>query len=217
MDAPKKTDLVKIKESIIQGQYKSMAPLIREALEKGSKIESILNDYMIPAMVEVGDRFERHEIFIPEMMLAAKAMTIGFDILEPLLLKDGVRPLGMMVIGTVKGDFHEIGKNIVAAMMKGNGINVIDLGADVSPEQFIETMNSHQVQILGMSALLTTTMSQMERTIQMIVREGLRDDLKIMVGGGPITDGFALKIGADYYAPNAGAAVRTARDTLLNT
>lgn len=209
--------LKKIKGSIIEGQYKETATLIGDALEKGAGVESILNDYMIPAMVEVGNRFERHEAFIPEMMLSAKAMTAGFETLEPLLLKADVKPLGLMVLGTVKGDVHEIGKNIVAVMMKGNGIDVIDLGADVSPEQFKDAVKSNPVQILGMSALLTTTMVQMENTIQLLAREGLRDDIKIMVGGGPITDDYARAIGADHYAPNAVAAARTARDILEST
>lgn len=211
-----KIRLTEIAESIVQGEYQAVRALINSAIEKGLKVEDILHDHMIPAMVEVGDRFEKKEIFIPEMMLSAKAMSIGFEILEPLFSKSEVKHLGTALIGTVEGDFHEIGKNIVAAMMKGNGINVIDLGMDVSAEKFVGAVKTHEVHILGMSALLTTTMSQMGRTIELLTLEGLRDGVKVMVGGGPVTDDFARQIGADYYGQNAATAARTARAILTD-
>lgn len=211
----KVTDILsQIKESIIEGKYKNIPQLLEGVLKLGSEPKLILNEYMIPAMIEVGNRFEKKEIFIPEMMMSAKAMYAGLQIFEPLLSKGEIEPIGTIVIGTVKGDFHDIGKNIVAIMMKGNGINVIDLGIDVSPEKFVEVVKSNRAQLLGMSALLTTTMIQMEQTIQLVIREGLRKKVKIMVGGAPLTEAFSQKIGADCYAPNASVAARVARSIL---
>jgi 5-methyltetrahydrofolate--homocysteine methyltransferase len=211
----KVTDILsQIKESIIEGKYKNIPQLLEGVLKLGSEPKLILNEYMIPAMIEVGNRFEKKEIFIPEMMMSAKAMYAGLQIFEPLLSKGEIEPIGTIVIGTVKGDFHDIGKNIVAIMMKGNGINVIDLGTDVSPEKFVELVKSNRAQLLGMSALLTTTMIQMEQTIQLVIREGLRKKVKIMVGGAPLTEAFSQKIGADCYAPNASVAARVARSIL---
>ncbi|MDI7260816.1 MAG: corrinoid protein [Thermodesulfobacteriota bacterium] len=209
--------LSQIKESIIEGKYKNIPQLLEGVLKLGSEPKLILNEYMIPAMIEVGNRFEKKEIFIPEMMMSAKAMLAGLEIFEPLLSTGEIELVGTIVIGTVKGDFHDIGKNIVAMMMRGNGINVVDLGVDVPSEKFVEMIKSHKAQLLGMSALLTTTMNQMEQTIQVIIREGLRKEVKIMVGGATLTETFAQKIGADYYAPNASVASRIARDILTKS
>jgi len=208
--------LHKIKESIVQGDYRTIGRSLEEALKAGWDPKAILNDTMIPAMVEVGNLFEKKEIFIPEMMLSAKAMLAAMAIFEPLFATGEVKTLGTMVIGTVKGDFHDIGKNIVAMVMKGNGINVVDLGIDVSPEQFVEATKANSARIVGMSALLTTTMTQMEPTIKLLAREGPRDRVKVMVRGGPITEDFARKIGADFFAANASVAARIARSILEN-
>jgi 5-methyltetrahydrofolate--homocysteine methyltransferase len=216
MDNMRNDVLNKIKESIIEGNHGTIAGLLEKALQDGWDPTVILNDYMIPAMMEVGDLFEEKEVFIPEMMLSAKAMFKGMAVFEPLFSRGEVKTLGTMVIGTVKGDFHEIGKFIVAMVMKGSGINVIDLGVDVSAEQFAKAVKANDARILGMSALLTTTMGQMEETIKLFASEGLRDRVKIMVGGGPITEDFAREIGADYFGPNATAAARTARTILQN-
>ena len=217
MDSMRNDILNRIKESIIQGNHGAIAGLLEQALQEGWDPTVILNDYMIPAMMEVGDLFEEKEVFIPEMMLSAKAMFTGMAVFEPLFLRGEVKTLGTMVIGTVKGDFHEIGKFIVAMVMKGSGINVIDLGVDVSAEKFSEAVKENNARILGMSALLTTTMGQMEETIKFFTKEGLRDRVKIMVGGGPITEEFAREIGADYFGSNATAAARMARTILQDS
>ena len=169
-----------------------------------------MDDYMIPSMVEVGRLFEEHEYFIPEIMMSAKAMSIGFDVLEPLLAEKGAQKAGKIVLGTVRGDFHDIGKKIVAAMMRGNGIQVIDLGVDVPPEKFVEAVKASSVQLVGLSALLTTTMPQMKETIQLFSNEGLRDSVKVMVGGAAITAEYTREIGADYYGVNAAISARDA-------
>ena len=217
MGSMRKDIMNRIKECIIQGSHGTIAGLLEQALQEGWDPTVILNDYMIPAMMEVGDLFEEQEVFIPEMMLSAKAMFAGMAVFEPLFSRGEVKTLGTMVIGTVKGDFHEIGKFIVAMVMKGSGINVIDLGVDVSAEKFAEAVKTNNARILGMSALLTTTMGQMEETIKFFTKEGLRDRVKIMVGGGPITEEFAREIGADYFGPNATAAARMARTILQNS
>jgi 5-methyltetrahydrofolate--homocysteine methyltransferase len=166
---------------------------------------------MIPAMDEVGRLFEENEYFVPELLIAARAMKGGLDILRPLLAATGAEPIARVVIGTVRGDLHDIGKNLVAAMLEGGGFEVIDLGVDVSPERFASAVKEHHAQIVAMSALLTTTMPGMKAIIEALRAEGVRDSVKIMIGGAPVTQRYADEIGADAFSDNASGAVRTAR------
>jgi 5-methyltetrahydrofolate--homocysteine methyltransferase len=166
---------------------------------------------MIPAMDEVGRRFEANEYFVPELLIAARAMKGAMELLRPLLVESGAKPAGRVVIGTVRGDLHDIGKNLVAAMLEGGGFEVIDLGVDVSPERFIAAVEENGAQIIAMSALLTTTMPGMKTTLEAIERAGMRDRVKVMIGGAPVTQRYADEIGADGFSDNASGAVRVAR------
>jgi 5-methyltetrahydrofolate--homocysteine methyltransferase len=197
-------------EYVINGSDDEVVIFIQDALAKGVDSSSILNDGLILPMKEVGDRFEAGEFFVPEMLVAARAMEAGLDILRPRLLESGVKPVATAVIGTVRGDLHDIGKNLVGMMLEGAGFNVIDLGADVSPQEFVDSTLEHKPQIVGMSALLTTTMMAMQETIQAFSEHNLREQTKIIVGGAPVTQDFADKIGADGFAPDAAAAARLA-------
>jgi 5-methyltetrahydrofolate--homocysteine methyltransferase len=167
---------------------------------------------MIPAMDEVGRRFEANEYFVPELLIAARAMKGAMELLRPLLVESGAKPAGRVVIGTVRGDLHDIGKNLVAAMLEGGGFEVIDLGVDVPPEKFIAAAQEHQAQIIALSALLTTTMPGMKATLEAIAQAGMRDRIKVMIGGAPVTQRFADEIGADGFSDNASGAVRVARE-----
>ncbi len=207
--------LEQIRAHVIEGQAKPVVPLVEQALQEGVAPEKILHDGLIDAMQEVGRLFEEGEYFVPEMLISARAMKAGLELLKPHLVDSGVPSLGRIVIGTVKGDLHDIGKSLVAMMFEGAGFEVIDLGVDVPPERFIEELN-RGAQILAMSALLTTTMPGMKRTIEAIEQAGLRDRTLIMVGGAPVTAGFAKEIGADGYAPDASSAVRKAHELLGN-
>lgn len=196
-----------LQEAIITGKREAMEPLIRKALSEGSSPEEIMNHVMIPAMDVVGDRFSKGEIYLPEMMIAARAMNTGLDILRPMLLSAGVSSKGKAVIGTVKGDIHDVGKNIVAMMLQSAGYEVFDLGIDVGPEHFIDAVKKHRPRFVLMSALLTLTMPMMGETIQALQKTGLREKVKIGVGGAPLTESFAVRIGADFYGRDARAAV----------
>jgi 5-methyltetrahydrofolate--homocysteine methyltransferase len=196
-----------LKEAIIKGKRDAVEPLIRKALSEGLGPEEIMDKMMIPAMDVVGDRFSRNEIFLPEMMIAARAMNTGLEILRPLLVAKGVSSKGKVVIGTVKGDIHDVGKNIVSMVLQGGGYEVIDLGIDVPPEKFIDAIKQHQCRFVLMSALLTLTMSMMEETIKALKQAGLREKIKVGVGGAPLTQSFADRIGADFYGKDARAAV----------
>lgn len=207
------TIIENINKSIILGDYKSITPLVEQALAEGINAGTILNSALIPPMNEVGGRFERGEYFVPEMLMAARAMQTGLKILKPLLVEGGTEPLGRVAIGTVKGDLHDIGKGLVAIMLEGVGLEIIDLGTDVSPAQFVGAIPS-DVGIVAMSALLTTTMTQMKVVIEALSEAGVRERVKVMVGGAPVTQAFANEIGADGYAPNAGAAARLAKHLL---
>jgi 5-methyltetrahydrofolate--homocysteine methyltransferase len=173
--------------------------------------EVILKDGLIKAMAEVGRLFEENEYFVPEMLVSARAMQSGLNLLKPLLAASGAEPAGRVVIGTVKGDLHDIGKNLVAMMLEGAGFEVIDLGTDVSPEKFVKAVVDNKASIIGMSALLTTTMPSMSNTIKALEEAGIRDQVKVMIGGAPVTDGFAKQVGADGYSPDASSAVRLAK------
>lgn len=196
-----------LQEAIIKGKRDAVEPLIRQALANGLNPEEIMNDIMIPAMDVVGEQYSRNEIFLPEMMIAARAMNIGLGILRPMLIAKGVSGRGKVVIGTVKGDIHDVGKNIVSMILQGAGYEVIDLGIDVPPEKFIEAINQYQPKFVLMSALITLTMSMMEETIKVLKKAGVRDKVKVGVGGAPLTQSFADRIGADFYGKDARAAV----------
>jgi 5-methyltetrahydrofolate--homocysteine methyltransferase len=203
--------LVELFESVIQGRSDQTTALVQKALDQGVAVEEILQEGLVSAMSEVGDRFEKGEFYVPEMLIAARAMQAGMGLLRPYLVESGVEPAGTAVLGTVKGDLHDIGKNLVAMMLEGAGFNVIDLGTDVPPEVFAQTLREQNADIVGMSALLTTTMQSMRQTIEAIEDLGWRDKVKIMVGGAPLTEEFAREIGADGYAPDASRAVTLAK------
>jgi len=196
-----------LKEAIIKGKRDAIEPLVRKLLSDGLHPETIMNDIMIPAMDIVGEQFSRNEIFLPEMMIAARAMNIGLDILRPMLIAKGVSSRGKVIIGTVKGDIHDVGKNIVSMILQGAGYEVMDLGIDVPPEKFIGAINQYQPKFVLMSALITLTMSMMEDTIKALKKAGVRDKVKVGVGGAPLTQSFADRIGADFYGKDARAAV----------
>ena len=205
------SDLEKLREAIIAGNWKNAAAATHGALEAGATPLAIVTDNLVPAMDEVGRLFECEEYFVPEMLLSARAMKASMEILRPLLAAAGTEPVGRVVIGTVKGDLHDIGKNLVASMLEGGGFEVIDLGADVAPERFIEAVNTRHANLVALSALLTVTMPSMKTTIAAIEAAGLRDKVKIMVGGAPVTQQYADAIGADGYSESAGGAVALAR------
>jgi 5-methyltetrahydrofolate--homocysteine methyltransferase len=183
---------------------------VEAALAEGVKADAILNQALIAAMDEVGRRFEAGDFFVPEMLIAARAMQAGLTLLKPHLADADVKSAGKVAIGTVKGDLHDIGKNLVAMMLEGAGFEVKDLGVDVAPEAFVEAAKSG-VQVIGMSALLTTTMSNMQRTIEALVSAEVRDKVKVIVGGAPVTEDYAKRIGADAFAPDASSATRVIR------
>jgi 5-methyltetrahydrofolate--homocysteine methyltransferase len=190
-----------LQEAIIKGKRDAVEPLIRQALSEGLNPEEIMNHILIPAMDVVGEQFSRNEIFLPEMMIAARAMNIGLDILRPMLIAKGVSSRGKVIIGTVKG------KNIVSMVLQGAGYEVMDLGIDVPTEKFVEAINQYQPKFVLMSALITLTMSMMEDTIKALKKAGVRDKVKVGVGGAPLTQSFADRIGADFYGKDARAAV----------
>ncbi len=202
-----------IRESVIEGNRSAAVELVQQALDDGQAAETILHDGLIDAMREVGDLFEAGEFFVPEMLIAARAMSGALEILKPHLVEQGVKPLGRVVIGTVKGDLHDIGKSLVAMMLEGAGFEIVDLGTDVPPEKFIAALRDG-AQIMAMSALLTTTMPNMKTTIEAVSEAGLRDDVVVLIGGAPVTQAYADDIGADGYAPDASSAVRKARELL---
>ena len=203
-----------IQENVINGQKAPVESLVRQALEAKLPPDEILNAGLIAAMKEVGARFEAGDFYVPEMLIAARAMQAGLAILKPHLVQGGIQSAGKVVIGTVKGDLHDIGKNLVSMMLEGAGFEVVDIGTDASPEKFIESIKSSNARLVGMSALLTTTMSNMKLVIAGLKEAGLRDRVKVMVGGAPVTENFAKEIGADGYAPDASRAVTLAKALL---
>ena len=204
----------KLKEFIKTGKAKETAEQVKELLDKGISPEAIMKEAMIPAMDEVGALFQKGEFFVPEMLVSARAMQKGLEVIKPLLVKSGVKPIGKVVIGTVKGDLHDIGKNLVVMSLEGAGFEVIDLGIDVSPAKFIDAIKQHKPQVVGMSALLTTTMLSMKDTIEAIKSAGLRDKVKIMIGVAPVRKEFAEEIGADFYGPDATSGKNYAREVV---
>lgn len=200
--------------AILSGNAKKAAAAVQEALEAGRPADQILNEACIPAMDEVGRLFESGEKFVPEMLIAARAMQTGVNLLKPYLLEGSVKSLGKVVVGTVAGDLHDIGKNLVAMMLEGAGFQVIDLGTDVSPQQFVEAVQEHKPDLIGMSALLTTTMASISTTLEALTEAGVRKQVKVMVGGAPVTQNFADSVGADAFAADAGSATRVAKALL---
>ena len=200
-----------IYNAVVEGNAGAVKSGVQAALDSGRNAEDLLNHGLIAAMKEVGRLFEEGEYFVPEMLISARAMQAGMSILRPILVAQDVKPVGKVIIGTVKGDLHDIGKNLVGMMLEGAGFQVIDLGNDVSPEKFLEAVRTHQPQILGMSALLTTTMSNMEKTLRFLEENQARAGLKIIIGGAPVTQKYADQIGADGFAPDANQAATLAR------
>jgi len=209
-----KRELELLYECIIEGDMAAAPEQVQAALDAGIAPEVVLNDGMIRAMAEVGRLFEEGDYFVPEMLISARAMQTGLGVLRPHLVASGVKPIGKVVIGTVKGDLHDIGKNLVSMMMEGAGFEVIDLGTDVQPDAFIEAAQANEAQIVAMSALLTTTMLQMKATIEAMQSTGMRDSVKVMIGGAPVTADYARQIGADAYAPDASQAATLAKSLL---
>jgi 5-methyltetrahydrofolate--homocysteine methyltransferase len=208
-------DLIKdIFDGIVDGQAPFVAQKVQQALDSGVDPGVILNQGMIAAMAEVGKRFEEGEFFVPEMLIAARAMQSGLALLKPHLQQADLQSSGKVVIGTVKGDLHDIGKNLVAMMLEGAGFEIIDLGTDVSPDKFVAAAREHQADLVAMSALLTTTMPNMKVTIDALQAAGLRPQVKVLIGGAPVTENFVRQVGADGYAPDASRAVAVAKSLL---
>jgi 5-methyltetrahydrofolate--homocysteine methyltransferase len=206
--------LQQMASSLYEGEDQEVAALVQQALDQGMAPGEILQGGLIAGMDEVGKDFKAGDLFVPEVLIAARAMHAGMDVLRPLLAESEIPSAGKYLIGTVEGDLHDIGKNLVRMMLEGGGFETVDLGKDVNPEAFVAAVREHQPELLGLSALLTTTMPAMKTTIEALEEAGLRDSVKIMVGGAPVTEAFAEEIGADAYAPDAAAAVDIARSLM---
>ncbi len=202
-----------ISEMLQKGKAKEVERLVAEALAEGKDVKEILEKGMIAGMAIIGEKFKNNQIYVPEVLIAARAMNKGMAVLEPAMVKAGVEPLGTVVIGTVKGDLHDIGKNLVGMMFKGAGFKVVDLGTDVSPEKFAEAAKDSNACIVGLSALLTTTMPSMRDSIEAIRAAGSK--AKVMIGGAPVTQAYADEIGADAYTPDAATAVEVGKKLAL--
>ena len=205
-------DLKALADAIIRGDQNTAVKITNAALAEKIAAESILNKGLIAGMDVIGERFKKNEVYIPEVLIAARAMKSAMEILEPELVKAGVKPAGKLLIGTVQGDLHDIGKNLVAMMLKGAGFKEVDLGVDITVEQFVERAKTERVQLIGMSALLTTTMPAMERTVKALKQAGV--SAKVMIGGAPVTQSYADRIGAHGYAPDAASAVDLAKNLI---
>lgn len=204
-----------ISEFLQKGKSKKVKELVQQALEEQIDPKVILNEGLLSGMMIVGRKFKNEEVFVPEVLVSARAMNAGLSILEPLLAEAGNEPVGKAVIGTVQGDLHDIGKNLVGMMFKGAGFEVCDMGVDVGADAFIDKAEEMGADVIGMSALLSTTMPQMKECIRRLEERGLRDKYIVMIGGAPVTEEFADQIGADYYTPDAASAAETARDAVL--
>jgi 5-methyltetrahydrofolate--homocysteine methyltransferase len=208
------SDFERIIETLIQGDEAQLTELVQAAMDQGVPAKKILNDGLIAGMDIVGEKMENEDMFIPEVLMAAKAMSACVKILQPQLTEEDMTARGKVVIGTVKGDLHDIGKNLVAMMLESGGMEVFDLGVDVEPAKFAAEVKEKNAAILCLSALLTTTMPMMKETISAVVEMGIRDQIKVMVGGAPVTQSFADEIGAEGYAPDAGSAVKLAKSLM---
>ncbi len=204
-------DLSKLYDAVLNGEDKLAAEITQTALAAKVDPQVLVTEYMIKAMEEVGRRFEAHEYYVPELLVAARAMKASLDLLRPLLAAQGAKPVGKVVIGTVKGDLHDIGKGLVASMLEGAGFEVVDLGVDVPAQKFLDEAKKHQAHIIAMSALLTTTMMSMKTVIEELKKAQVREQFKVIIGGAAVTQQFADSIGADGYAANANAGVVLAR------
>ena len=202
-------DLQALADAVIKGDQNTAVEITKAALSEGTAAKSVLDEGLIAGMDIIGARFKKNEVYIPEVLIAARAMKMAMEILEPELVKAGVKPVGKLLIGTVQGDLHDIGKNLVAMMLKGAGFEVVDLGVDIGPDKFVEEAKASGAELIGMSALLTTTMPSMEKTVAALKEAGI--SAKIMIGGAPVTQNYADKIGAHGYAPDAASAVDTAK------
>ncbi len=203
-----------ISEFLQKGRAKNVKALVQQALDEGLDPKIILNEGLLSGMMVIGEKFKNNEVFVPEVLVAARAMNAGLEILEPKLVEVGNEPVGKVVIGTVKGDLHDIGKNLVAMMIKGAGFEIYDIGVDVGPEAFIEKAEEINADIICMSALLTTTMPNMKDVIEELKTRGLRDKYIVMIGGAPVNQSFCEQIGADYYTPDAATAAETAKKAI---
>jgi 5-methyltetrahydrofolate--homocysteine methyltransferase len=207
-------DLEKLYTAVLEGDAKTSAAITKQALDEGVEPLALVTNTMVPAMDEAGRRFEAEEYFVPELLLAARAMKAAMALIRPLLVASGAKSAGRVAVGTVKGDLHDIGKNLVASMLEGGGFEVLDLGADVSPEKFIEAVKEKGAQVVCLSALLTVTMPAMKTTIEALKKAGVRESVKVLVGGAPVTAQYANEIGADGYGENANSAVALTRKLL---
>lgn len=203
-------DLRSIADAVKNGRAKVVKQLVPEALAEGIPVSEILNNGLLVGMTELGELFKKNEVYVPEVLVAARAMKVGTDLLKPYMMSADIQSRGVVAIGTAKGDLHDIGKNLVRMMMEGSGFTVLDLGVDVAPEKFVEAVQTNGAQIVAISALLTTTMPAMRECIEALEKAGLRDKVKVMVGGAPVTQSFADEIGADAYTPDAASAAERA-------
>ncbi|MFW5790011.1 MAG: corrinoid protein [Bacillota bacterium] len=199
-------DFEKLSESVIKGEEEKVKELVQAAIDEGVEPSEIINQGLISGMNVVGKRFKEGDMFVPEVLLSARSMKGGMELVKPLLVEGDMEEAGKVLLGTVEGDLHDIGKNLVGMMMESGGLEVINLGTDVTAEEFAEAVREHKPDVLGMSALLTTTMLEMKNTIEVLIEEGLRDSVKVIVGGAPVTREFADEIGADGWAPDAASA-----------
>ena len=202
--------LQKISESLQKGKAKDVKLMVQEAIDGGMSAQQILNEGLLSGMNVIGVKFKANEIYVPDVLIAARAMKAGTELLKPLLIRDGVEAIGKVVMGTVKGDLHDIGKNLVAMMLEGAGFEIMDLGTDVAPEKYVAAVQAG-ANLVALSALLTTTMPNMKAVIEGLKAAGLRDKAKVIIGGAPVTDSYAAQIGADGYAPDASRAVNLAK------
>jgi len=207
-------ELGEVAEKLIAGKADEVRNLVKEALDEGQDVSKILNEGLVAGMSVVGEKFKKNEFYVPEVLIAARAMKAGMQLLNPILLEKNIKGVGTMVLGTVRGDLHDIGKNLVGMMLEGAGFEVIDLGVDVPSEKFIQAAKEKNANLVGLSALLTTTMLAMKDVTQAVEKEGLKGKVRVMIGGAPITQDYADEIGADGYAPDAASAVDTAKELL---
>ena len=209
------TIIESISEELQNGKAKIVKQLVEDAIEKGISAKDILEKGLMAGMDVIAEKFKNNEVYVPEVLIAARAMNMGTEVLKPHLAESGAKPIGKALIGTVKGDLHDIGKNLVRMMFEGKGIEVIDLGVDVSAEKFVEEFKKENADVIALSALLTTTMEEMKNTVDAFVTAGLRDDVIIMVGGAPVTDNSRKNAGADFYEADAASAAETAKNAIL--
>ena len=207
-------DLKQIAENLIQGKAEKVKELVQKAVDEGEDVEKILNEALLAGMSVVGDKFKRNEFYVPEVLIAARAMKAGMEVIRPFLAEKNIKGKGRIVLGTVKGDLHDIGKNLVGMMLEGAGFEVVDLGVDIPAEKFIQVAKEKNADIIGLSALLTTTMPAMKDVITHIETSNLKGKVKVMIGGAPVTQDYADEIGADGYAPDAASAVDKAKQLI---